>query len=126
MDARTTRTDIAGMATIARPRDAVVAQEIQLAAARARDEAVSRSITEAFTSLGQALRAVATMLGSIGDRSRVERELRGLTDRELADIGLTRGDIAAVIAGDRAPVTARSATAVNDRAAPVGTFARAA
>ncbi|PZW45678.1 uncharacterized protein DUF1127 [Humitalea rosea] len=121
MDARTTQTDIAGMATIARPRDAVVAQDIQLAAARARDEAVSRGITEAFTSVGHALRALTTMMASIGARARAERELRGLTDRELADIGLTRGDIPAVLANDVAPAARPGA----DRA-PMGNFARAA
>ena len=34
------------------------------------------------------------------ERSRARRELQRLTDLELADIGLSRGDIDAVVRGD--------------------------
>ena len=42
------------------------------------------------------------LIGRLAERARAQRaaaELRALTDRELADIGLTRGDIANVVAG---------------------------
>ncbi len=47
-------------------------------------------------------------------RRRAEAELRSLTDRELADIGLTRGDIAFVLSGEMQrgePVAPRAAKA---------------
>jgi uncharacterized protein YjiS (DUF1127 family) len=62
-------------------------------------------------------------------RRRAEAELRALTDRELADIGLTRGDIAFVLRGEmmadeaiapraaRAPVPAAANDRFGDRAA---------
>jgi uncharacterized protein YjiS (DUF1127 family) len=58
------------------------------AALRARDALL-------FTGLPQ-------LIGRLAERARVRRaaaELRALTDRELADIGLTRGDIGNVVAG---------------------------
>ncbi|MCR0984399.1 DUF1127 domain-containing protein [Roseomonas populi] len=54
-------------------------------------------------------------------RRRAEAELHALTDRELADIGLTRGDIPFVLAGQapvreaEAPVAAPVPAAANDR-----------
>ncbi|WP_338661836.1 DUF1127 domain-containing protein [Pararoseomonas sp. SCSIO 73927] len=54
-------------------------------------------------------------------RRRAEAELRALTDRELADIGLTRAEIPFVLAGDmpargvEAPKAAAAPAAANDR-----------
>jgi len=122
MDPRPTQTDLAGMAPFSRPRDAVVAQEIRLEAARARDQAISRGLVGAFAAVGSALRAMASTMASIGARARAERELHGLSDRELADIGLTRGEIAAVLAADSLPGSEQAAPT----RAPAGHFARAA
>jgi uncharacterized protein YjiS (DUF1127 family) len=58
-------------------------------------------------------------------RHRLEQELRGLDRRQLADIGLTRGDVPAVIDGSyfrdssrRRHAPAASATAWTDRDPP--------
>jgi len=52
------------------------------------------------------------------ERRRTEAELHALTDRELADIGLTRGDIPYVLSGGAA-VEARVALAPQAAPAPV-------
>ncbi|MCI0754252.1 DUF1127 domain-containing protein [Teichococcus vastitatis] len=62
------------------------AQVVQLEAARNRDEAMGRWLRNALTTV---LRAVV----DYPRRRRVYDELSMLSDRELADIGLTRGDI---------------------------------
>ncbi len=92
MDARMNQADFAGMAPFGRPRDAVLAQELRLAAAHAQDTAISRG-------LGRVVETVVGVFASIAAipaRMRVEAELRSLTDRELADIGLTRGEITGI------------------------------
>lgn len=64
------------------------ARGVFLAALRARDALLLTGLPQLF--------------GRLAKRARVRRasaELRALTDRELADIGLTRGDIANVVAG---------------------------
>jgi uncharacterized protein YjiS (DUF1127 family) len=65
---------------------------IRLAAAQARDVALARGAR------GMLARAADAVLG-FGERARLRDELGRLTDRDLADIGLTRADIPAVIAG---------------------------
>lgn len=50
--------------------------------------------------LGAALGALGTALLSWPERRRTYSDLQNLTDRELADIGLARGDIARVFEPD--------------------------
>jgi uncharacterized protein YjiS (DUF1127 family) len=60
-------------------------------------EAGSASTTGLMLSLSRAARAMSEW----SRRRRMIAELQALTDRELADIGLTRGDIGNVIRGQR-------------------------
>ena len=46
------------------------------------------------------LAPITRMVRKWQERSRARRELQRLTDLELADIGLNRGDIDAVVRGD--------------------------
>ncbi|WBV44199.1 DUF1127 domain-containing protein [Pseudoroseomonas cervicalis] len=69
------------------------AHAVALEAMRARDEAIGQWIRKAVTS---AFRAIV----DYPRRRRVYEELTMLTDRELADIGLSRTDIPRVFEGD--------------------------
>jgi uncharacterized protein YjiS (DUF1127 family) len=52
------------------------------------------------TGLTLSLARAAQALSEWSRRRRTEAELKALTDRELADMGLTRGDIGNVIRGE--------------------------
>ncbi|HWL80642.1 MAG TPA: DUF1127 domain-containing protein [Roseomonas sp.] len=89
------------------------AEAIRLEATRMRDEAIGRWIRNAARAL---FRAVA----EYPRRRRVYEELATLSDRELADIGLNRGDITHVFEDEfrarerlaaNAPAKARPANA---------------
>lgn len=75
--------------------DAIVAQAV-----RARDAAFAASLRRVFSGIGQALGAVGAALASWPTRRATYEKLRRLNDRELADIGLTRGDVARVFEPD--------------------------
>ncbi|NKC33343.1 DUF1127 domain-containing protein [Falsiroseomonas selenitidurans] len=106
------------------------AREIEVlrhAAIRARDQAIADGVVRAFTSLGRGLAFLGRTLVIWSERSRTYDNLRNLTDRELADIGLTRGEISRVFEPDfRLPVaTATKATVTMPAKAPVQTLAPA-
>lgn len=71
-------------------------EAIRFAAIRARDEALAAGLRKLFTGIGQGLVAMARAARAWPERRRTYESLRALTDRELADIGMTRGDIARV------------------------------
>ncbi len=77
-------------------RMAIDVEAIRLAAMRARDEAIAAGLRRFFGGLGRAVAAIGSALLSWPERRRTYENLRGLTDRELADIGLTRGEISRV------------------------------
>jgi len=83
------------------------AREIEMlrhAAIRARDQAIAEGVISFFASLGRGLSFLGRTLRSWPARQSTYESLRSLTDRELADIGLTRGEIAHVFDPDfRAP-----------------------
>jgi uncharacterized protein YjiS (DUF1127 family) len=90
--------------------EAIRAQAIQ-----ARDAAMAAAVGRAVGGIGKALAAVGSALLSWPQRRATYENLRLLSDRELADIGLTRGDITRVFEPDfRMP-----ARAANTNAAPV-------
>jgi uncharacterized protein YjiS (DUF1127 family) len=91
-------------------------------ATRARDAALAASLRRAFGRLGHALAAIGAALVSWPTRRATYEKLRRLSDRELADIGLTRGDIARVFEPD----FALPAAPANANAAPAGLRTRAA
>lgn len=85
MDARFTKSEVACLLPTTPMADQVEA--IRLAAGRARDAA-----------LAQAVAAVVRRVIGWPARLRARAELSALSDRELADIGLSRGDIYRVTA----------------------------
>jgi uncharacterized protein YjiS (DUF1127 family) len=75
-------------------------EAIRLAAIRARDEAVIAGMRQILHRIGQGIAAFAGAVRSWPDRRRIYEDLRSLSDRELADIGLSRGDVAKVFEPD--------------------------
>lgn len=71
-------------------------EAIRFAAMRARDEALAAGVRKFFSALGHGLAFAADMIRAWPERRRTYENLRSLTDRELADIGLSRGEIARV------------------------------
>jgi uncharacterized protein YjiS (DUF1127 family) len=65
-------------------------------AAAARDAAIAGLFTRAVKGIAQFFTAVGTALVTYPERRAAYDRLRTLTDRELADIGLTRGEIVRV------------------------------
>ncbi|RJL09148.1 DUF1127 domain-containing protein [Paracoccus siganidrum] len=61
--------------------------------------AVEMSCNHAAGSLGQVFARVTEMITAWNDARITRRELNALTDRELSDIGLARGDIERVARG---------------------------
>jgi uncharacterized protein YjiS (DUF1127 family) len=97
-------------------------QAIRLAAIRARDEAIAAGLRRFFSGIGRTIAAVATAVVTWPDRRRTYENLRRLTDRELADIGLTRGEISRVFEPEfrmntRAAANSNAAPAAGNRAA---------
>ncbi|WP_185961373.1 DUF1127 domain-containing protein [Telmatospirillum sp. J64-1] len=73
--------------------------EVLAAARKARAEAFATVCLSAFRGVGAALAPLVAPLREWVARSKMQAELNGLTDAELADMGLTRGDIPAVVDG---------------------------
>ena len=90
MDARLTQAESAYLVPMpASPeRERAIAE--RLAAAEAYQAGLLRGITHALTRVGDVL------FGWI-ERARIKAELASLSDRELSDIGLTRGDFDRVL-----------------------------
>ena len=95
MDARLSQAESAYLLPVARSaeRERAVAQ--RLAAGEAHQAGLLRGATHLLARLGNAL------FGWV-ERARIRAELDSLSDRELSDIGLSRGDIGRVIGGPEA------------------------
>jgi uncharacterized protein YjiS (DUF1127 family) len=93
MDARITKEETALLLNLNPTRRAQQIEEIRLAALRARDEAIGRAIRGAVAKVFRALRSAARFIATFPQRRAVFAQLNALSDRELADIGLTRGDL---------------------------------
>jgi uncharacterized protein YjiS (DUF1127 family) len=109
MDARITKEETALLLNLNPSRHAQQVEEIRLAALRARDEAIGRAIRGAVAKVFRALRSAAIFIATFPQRRAVFAQLNALSDRELADIGLTRGDLVHVF--DEDFVRAREAAA---------------
>lgn len=84
------------------------------AATQAQADAQTGSSRSVFGVIGQALAAIGTALATWPERRATYEKLRRLTDRELADIGIARGDITRVFEPDfrlPAPANANAAAA---------------
>ncbi len=100
MDARTPREEAELFPTLSPSRRAMDIEEIRLAAIRARDEAIGRAIASAARWLWNAVCGAVTFLATYPRRRALYDELNAMSDRELRDIGLTRGDLARVFDPD--------------------------
>lgn len=100
MDARTPRDEAELFPTLTPSRRAMDIEEIRLAAIRARDEAIGRAIASAARWLWNAVRGAVTFLATYPRRRALYDQLNAMSDRELRDIGLTRGDLARVFDPD--------------------------
>jgi uncharacterized protein YjiS (DUF1127 family) len=76
------------------------ADQVRLAAIRMRDEVIGNTIKAAFGKVFGTIGAVLRFVAQYPERARVLRQLHGLSDRELADIGLERGDLGRVFDAD--------------------------
>jgi uncharacterized protein YjiS (DUF1127 family) len=101
MDTLFTKAEIHRLLPAPRTLDGERAKGIFLAALRARD---------ALVGLGHVLTHAMAPLAAWSARRQSTAELNGLTDRDLADIGLTRGEIEHVASGvgAQAEATARA------------------
>lgn len=75
-------------------------EAIRLEAAQTRDAAIGDLLRRGLRALGQAFAVVGAALATWPQRRATYDNLRRLTDRELADIGMTRGDIFRVFEPD--------------------------
>jgi uncharacterized protein YjiS (DUF1127 family) len=119
MDARITKEETALLLNLAPSPRAREVEVIRLAAMRARDEAIGQALTRGVAALWRGLRAVALFIAEYPRRRAMFDQLQGMSDRELADIGLERADLARVFEEDFAigrTVAARKA-ATADRPA---------
>jgi len=74
--------------------------ELRIAAVRARDAAVARGFVAAARAVGRLIGRVVLFLAAYPKRRAAFDSLWRLSDRELADIGLTRSDLPSVLAGE--------------------------
>jgi uncharacterized protein YjiS (DUF1127 family) len=104
MDARLTRAEAAYLLPLPATPELERARALRLASAEAHQAGLVRATGHALARLGDAL------FGWVR-RARIRAELGSLNDRELADIGLTRGEIdRALDAAEPAPRPAQRPT----------------
>ncbi|HYZ30899.1 MAG TPA: DUF1127 domain-containing protein [Crenalkalicoccus sp.] len=92
MDARLTKNEIAFLLPLPRSAEADRIEQLR----RAAREAHGRAVREG---LHRALGRITGALGAWWERERAAAELTRLSDRELRDIGIARGEIRRVLAG---------------------------
>ena len=98
-------------ATLSTP-DAAGVEAIIIEARRTRDAALADRVRRGFTFLRRAIVAVGQAVFSWPQRRATYQRLHDLSDRELSDIGLTRGEISRVFDPDfRIPTRPANANA---------------
>jgi uncharacterized protein YjiS (DUF1127 family) len=100
MDPRRSQDQIGLFSTLPASPTAEQVEAIRAQAVQARDAALAAGLRRAVLGLGEVLSLVAATLLSWPARRATYDKLRRLSDRELADIGLTRGDISRVFEPD--------------------------
>ncbi len=109
MDARITREETALLLNIDSPKESEV-ETLRLQALQTREAAFNARLLGALESVVGGLRAAFAAIRAYPERMRTLRHLNALTDRELADIGLARGELGRVFDADYA--TDRTAAAM--------------
>ena len=99
MNPRQTQEQIGLFSTLPTPTRAGI-DAIRIQAMQARDAALAGMLRRGIAALGQALASVGSALLTWPQRRAAYENLRRLNDRELADIGLTRGEAARVFEPD--------------------------
>ena len=112
MDPRRTQEQIGLFPTPSPTADEIA--RLRAEAVAMRDAQSAARLKGAFSGVGRVLAAIGDALASWPQRRATYENLRRLTDRELSDIGLTRGDIARVFDPDCA-LPARPANATPAR-----------
>ncbi len=102
-------------AATAHSRAVTEAETLRLAAVAARDEAVGTALRTAARAAARAIESVARGIVTLPARVATYNALRGLSDRELLDIGMTRYDIGRVFEPGFNP---RAANDAGERPAP--------
>lgn len=118
MDARITREETALLLNLNLSRHARQVEDIRLAAIRERDEAIGRALRNGVVRVFRTLASVARFIVTYPQRRAVFEQLNSLSDRELADIGLARADLAHVFDEDfvrTREAAARAATVLASR-----------
>jgi uncharacterized protein YjiS (DUF1127 family) len=100
MDARITKEETALLLSLGTHATNPAVEDVRLAALRARDEAIGTAVKHAFMAVFRGVGAAFAFLAAYPERTRTLRQLASLTDRELADIGLERGDLGRVFDAD--------------------------
>jgi uncharacterized protein YjiS (DUF1127 family) len=100
MNPRSTQEQIGLFPTLLTAPGMTSVEAIRAEAMQARDAAIADGVRRFVRAVGTSLAAIGSLLVSYPERRAVLEDLRRLTDRELADIGLTRGDIGRVFDPD--------------------------
>lgn len=96
MDHTITKVEAALLVPSPTTRTAQETENLRLAAARAHEQETLASMLRAARQVGSAIAALGTAIATWPARRATYQRLAALSDRELADIGLTRGEIANV------------------------------
>lgn len=100
MDARITKEETALLLHLAPSPRAREVEALRLAAMRARDEAIGQALWRGVSALWRGFRAVVLFIAEYPRRRAMFEQLQAMSDRELADIGLERSDLARVFDED--------------------------
>jgi|NOAtaT_5_FD_contig_31_704699_length_577_multi_5_in_0_out_0_1 uncharacterized protein YjiS (DUF1127 family) len=118
MDSRPARLDPALWTSFGPDSTAFKLAAIHQEARALRDAEIARRLTNGFRAIGRVLGVVGTAIATWPTKRATYQQLRQLNDRELADIGMVRGDIARVFEpGYELPAAANSNRAGADKAA---------
>lgn len=122
MNPRNTQEQIGLFPTLLTPPGFTQVDRIRAEAAHARDAAIAAMLRRGVAAIGRVLASVVDSARSWPERRAAYEDLRRLSDHQLADIGMTRGDIVRVFEpefrmparpanANQAPATARTQAA---------------
>lgn len=118
MDSRPARLDPALWTSFGPDSTAFKIAALHREARAMRDAEIARRLTVGFRAIGRVLGVIGSAIVAWPRKRATYEQLRQLSDRELADIGMVRGDIARVFEpGFELPEPANSNRAGADKAA---------